>query len=242
MEADDKRSNLETWVVVNLWNFGQALKMRSKLSSDFPALETGLVAVHGLVKLMDWYSSKKDAEMPETSVQLIQAALICDTILQLKPDDPQTLVLLTRIYLYLGAGSLALETFNRLMIKNLQWETTAHYLFTRLSTIHPYEARIGQTGRELFNPHDALGSALSVFRQAPRTLEQAEGRARENGNFAQVQEVDAVTDRQDNSLNKTMMILEKRGLEMLIGDKPQPEDVDLMGKEQRSTGRCNGYS
>ena len=69
---------------------------------------------------------------------LLRAAVALDFLLSHSKHNYDALLILVRLYLFLGAGSLAVRTYLVLSIKNIQIATLSWILFTRISTTHPY--------------------------------------------------------------------------------------------------------
>lgn len=85
-------------------------------------------------------TNEDEAQAQVLGTALIRAAAILERLCRDSPHNYQALLLLVRVYLLLGAGSLALSTFSKLSVKQIQYDSVAHILFTRLSTVHPHSA------------------------------------------------------------------------------------------------------
>lgn len=69
---------------------------------------------------------------------VFQCIAILEFLLADSKHNYDALLTLVRLYMNLGAGSLAIQRHARLSIKNLQHATISWILYTRISTIHPY--------------------------------------------------------------------------------------------------------
>ena len=121
-------------------------------------------------------------------IALIRAASILEHLLHDSPYNYTALLLLTRVYLLLGAGSCALKTFSKLSVKQFQFETVAHNLYTRLATIHPHSAPpIDGAEYKDFDPQSALVQALNFYRHADITTVRQRGNGLDYGSYANVE-------------------------------------------------------
>lgn len=87
-----------------------------------------MLAVMALLRLKDF---------GERSV-VFQCIAILEFLLADSKHNYDALLTLVRLYMNLGAASLAIQRHSRLSIKNLQHATISWILYTRISTIHPY--------------------------------------------------------------------------------------------------------
>ncbi|KIV94471.1 hypothetical protein PV10_02237 [Exophiala mesophila] len=79
-------------------------------------------------------------------------------------------VLLVQLTSYLGLFSSAMDTFTKLSVKNLQYETVAHLMLTRISTLHPLPSRPSD---ERLDPMFELDIAYTALVNADRALVRA---------------------------------------------------------------------
>ena len=154
-----------------------------------------------------------------SNTALIRSAAILEHLLLDSPHNYQALLLLTRIYLLLGAGSLALKTFSKLSVKQIQYETVGHNLFTRLATIHPHAA--DPLADYELDPQDALLRALGFYRTAGvSTLRHRTG-GLHLGSFVNVQGCIDFQRRLNDSICRRMWALEvKRMKRLAVGSEP----------------------
>lgn len=151
----------------------------------------------------------------------IRAAAILERLLQDSPHNYQALLLLVRIYLRLGAGSLALSTFSKLSVKQIQFETVAHNLFTRLATIHPQSAPpIEGAEYKDFNPQSALVQALNFYRTADITTVRHRSSGLEYGSYVNIEGTIDLQKRLKNSICRRLWALEVRRIQRLVGGDP----------------------
>ena len=163
-------------------------------------------------------TGKKEVEVSTTA--LIRAGGILERLCHDSPHNYQALLLLVRVYLLLGAGSLALSTFSRLSVKQIQYDSVAHILFTRLSTVHPHSAPPVE-GAEYkdFDPLSAFVQGLNFFRNS----EVSTMRFRTAGLDEELRR------RLSNSINRRMYALDARRIQRLTGGDSMTR-YDELGK------------
>ena len=72
---------------------------------------------------------------------LLQCIVILENLLTHSPHNYDAIVLLTRVYIRLGAVSKAFELYERLDVKNIQTQTLSWMILSRISTIHPHASK-----------------------------------------------------------------------------------------------------
>jgi len=204
---------------------GRCLKAYSELhhpeqKSDESAIESQpsddlcLLAAMSLMRF-----GHEGEQIPDTA--LIRAAGILDRLLVDSPHNYQALLLLVRIYLRLGAGSLALKTFSKLSVKQFQFETVAHNLFTRIATVHPHSAPpIEGAEYKDFDPQIALMQGLNFYRNADITTIRNRSNGLDYGSYVNVEGTIDLQRRLKNSICRKMYALEVRRTQRLVGGKP----------------------
>ncbi|PYH93734.1 putative cytoskeleton organization protein [Aspergillus ellipticus CBS 707.79] len=156
---------------------------------------------------------------PDTA--LVRAAAILERLLVDSPHNYQALLLLVRIYLRLGAGSLALKTFSKLSVKQIQFETVAHNLFTRLATIHPHSAPpIDGAEYKDFNPQSAFVQALNFYKTADVTTGRNRSKGLDYGSYVNIQGTIDLQKRLRSSICRRMWALDVRRMQRLAGGDP----------------------
>ncbi|KAJ6108395.1 Cytoskeleton organization protein (Dec1) [Penicillium sp. IBT 18751x] len=166
------------------------------------------------------------ARVPDSA--LIRAAGILERLLVDSPHNYQARLLLVRIYLMLGAGSLALSTFSKLSVKQIQYESVAHNLLTRLATIHPHSAPPVE-GAEYkdFDPQAAFIQALNFYRTSEVSTLKFRTRCIAEGSFVNAEEMVQLRDRLRNSICRKMFALEVRRSQRLAGGDPMGRYDDI---------------
>ncbi|QSS56289.1 cytoskeleton organization protein [Histoplasma capsulatum var. duboisii H88] len=174
-----------------------------------------LLAVMALIRFHQTsIGSKRDAPHPA----LIQAAALIENLLLKSPHNYEALLLLVRIYLLLGAGSLALKSFHRLSLKQMQYETVAHNLFTRLASTHPHAAPPYE-GLEVkdYDPQSAMRHALNFYRNSETATKYSRNVGLEHGSYVNVAGSIDLQKSLKNSICRRMWALETRRIGRLVG-------------------------
>ncbi|PYI06608.1 hypothetical protein BO78DRAFT_343164 [Aspergillus sclerotiicarbonarius CBS 121057] len=191
-----------------------------------PSDDLCLLAAMSLIRFSGAWSSGSNEQVPDTA--LIRAAAILERLLVDSPHNYQALLLLVRIYLRLGAGSLALKTFSKLSVKQIQFETVAHNLFTRLATIHPHSAPpIEGAEYKDFNPQSAFVQALNFFRTADVTTIRNRSKGLDYGSYVNIQGTIDLQKRLKQSICRRMWALDVRRIQRLAGGDPMGRYEDM---------------
>ena len=121
---------------LKLYKSSLVLDLRLPQSDRGPADDAAILAAVALMRL--YIAGNKKA--------IFHSVLILEYLLSHSKHNYEALLILIRLYLHLGNGSLAIDRFSRLSIKNIQHASIAWVLFTRLSTIHPWAANLSPGG------------------------------------------------------------------------------------------------
>ncbi len=113
---------------LRLYKESLAFGLDLPVSDRRPGDDAALLAAMGFIRLFKL--GRKHA--------LLQCIVVLEHTLLQSKHNYDALLILVRLYVFLGAGSLAMERYSRLSIKNLQHATISWVLYTRISSIHPY--------------------------------------------------------------------------------------------------------
>lgn len=184
-----------------------------------PSDDLCLLAAMSLMRFNEAAVNGSQEQIPD--IVLIRAAGILERLIIDSPHNYQALLLLVRIYLRLGAGSLALKTFSKLSVKQFQFETVAHNLFTRLATVHPHSAPpIEGAEYKDFDPQMALMQALNFYRNADVTSIRHRSNGLDNGTYLNVEGTIDLQKRLKHSVCRRIYALEVRRIQRLVGGTP----------------------
>ncbi|KAL4873208.1 hypothetical protein BDV12DRAFT_98695 [Aspergillus spectabilis] len=184
-----------------------------------PSDDLCVLAAMGLLRFSRSWVSSKQEEIPD--VMLIRAAAILERLVVDSPHNYQALLLLVRLYLRLGAGSLALKTYSKMSVKQMQFETIAHNLFTRLATIHPHSAPpIDGAEYKDFNPQSAFVQAMVFYLSANVTSTRHRTNGLDYGSYVNVEGTIELQRRLKQSICRRMWALEVKRVQRLAGGDP----------------------
>lgn len=205
-----------------------------------PSDDLCLLAAMSLIRFSGTWHNGNQEVVPDTA--LIRAAGILERLLLDSPHNYQALLLLVRIYLCLGAGSLALKTFSKLSVKQLQYETVAHNLFTRLATIHPHSAPpIEGAESKDFSPQSAFVQALNFFRNAGFSTLRSRTGGLDHGSYVNVKGCIDLQRLLKNSICRRMWALDVRRMQRLVGGDPMSR-YDELAKDPSSLADQRDFS
>lgn len=159
-------------------------------------------------------------QVPEAAI--IRAVAILEHMLSNSPSNYEGRLVLVRAYLLLGAGSLALENFSKLSVKQVQSETVAHNLCTRLATIHPHPAPAIYERREhkALDPQATMIQSLNFYRSSDISSLKFRSRIFEDGGYVNAVNCVEYRDRTKASILRRMFALDVRRAQRLIGGDP----------------------
>ncbi|KAL4964734.1 MDM20/NAA25 family protein [Aspergillus stella-maris] len=184
-----------------------------------PSDDLCVLAAMALLRFSSSWVSRKQEEIPD--VMLIRAAALLERLVADSPHNSQALLLLVRLYLRLGAGSLALKTFSKLSVKQMQFETVAHSLFTRLATVHPHSAPpIDGAEYKDFNPQSAFVQSMIFYLSANATSSRQRWNGLEYGSYVNVEGTIELQRRLKQSICRRMYALEVKRVQRLAGGDP----------------------
>jgi N-terminal acetyltransferase B complex non-catalytic subunit len=193
--------------------------------------ECCIVAVTGLVHL----DAIENGQAPGSSQRrLIQALYLLDTLFRFIkadkeniPDNRHAKLILGILALRLGLGTFAIGVFPEVKIKDALSDSLSHYLFTRISTLHPFPAGNQWGPRNLkwdvLDPTKLLTSAINMYASASARLRPYEYDDRPNARtmmtvqYDSLLEMSAYTHSLRTSVSRVQWTLERRRIRRLRG-------------------------
>ena len=150
------------------------------VSDRRPGDDAALLAAMGLIRLYNRDKKKSYAN----NTALIRSTIILENILSHSKHNYDALLLLVRLYMYFGAGSLAIERYSRLSVKNIQHATVSWALFTHMSTIHPQPTKFPSAdgkSHTVINPLEEINQILQWYHTADASSTKSLSSMQENG-------------------------------------------------------------
>jgi len=184
----------------------QAVKhYRTSLSTAAACPEAALLGVLALLR------ASRVAKQPDISLLATILLEICRTHSE---DYYPFSVLLLQTQLNLGLVSLAMETFLRLSIKNMQWETVGHLLLMRISSLHPAQSG---TGAGSFSPAGAIDAGLTMLENADQALVRGIREGLRFGGYSNIGDNVGTRVNVGRSMNRQIYATEERKISRLLG-------------------------
>lgn len=110
-------------------------KLSLPLGSKFPPSERRPGDDAAILAVMGLFHIGSESAWRDSS--LLRGLIILEVLVAQSRCNYDALLVLVRLYVTLGMGSLAMHYYTQLSIKNIQTATMSWILFTRISTIHP---------------------------------------------------------------------------------------------------------
>lgn len=174
--ASDRRDLLRAFVknCLRLFRVSLSIGITVPVSERRPGDDAAMLAVMALVKLN---------ELGDCNV-VFQCIAILEFLLADSKHNYDALLILIRLYMKLGAGSLAIQRHSRLSIKNIQHATISWILYTRISTIHPFAPTTTSPNQTPIDSPKCLGLAID-WHQSAEDLSRANiNRMLDNGQYS----------------------------------------------------------
>ena len=127
-------------------------------SDRLPGDDAAILAAMGLIRM-----NAQKGRSPAYCNSLYKCIMVLESALSKSKHNYDILLLLVRLHTHVGTGSLAIERYAQMSVKNLQHITLPWVLFTRLSTVHPYPANISQDGGKTKVTVDPLKEMISIL-------------------------------------------------------------------------------
>jgi hypothetical protein len=163
----------------------------------------------------------------------LRAAALLERVLESSKHDASALIILTRLYILVGAPELASKTFARLNVKSVQYDTLGFHLLTRISTLHPHPYD-SSMGKPFDNPFEALSSALQVYFRSEESVPAAIKDSIERGKYYSSLGMSSLATRYNTSISKALFMIEQRRILRLVGKhdvEPGKEDFSMYSKK-----------
>jgi N-terminal acetyltransferase B complex non-catalytic subunit len=189
-----------------------------KAGNGAPPMESRPTDDFCIIAAMTIVRANQVGEIPSkvSNTALIRAAGVLEQLLIDSPHNSDAILILIRIYLLLGAGSIALKKFTTLSVKHMQYESVAHNLFTRFATIHPHSGPpIEGADYKEFDPQALFVKALDFFRGSNITIGHSLAKGLGDGTYVNLEDSIELRTRLKDSICRKMWALEIRRMQRL---------------------------
>ena len=166
---------------------------------------------------------------------LLRAVLFLEVARAQNEDMFPISVLLVECYIKLGLGSRAMDVFLKLNMKNLQYDSAAHLLLTRISTFHPHTS--ASEGLPL-DPLKTLVDGLDVLQQFDVSVPNGVRVGLTNGSYSNIMNLVEAKSFFRFSMNKWLYRIEYQRVKRLFNSYPHlvPEIPDSELHDKRDYG------
>lgn len=155
---------------------------------------------------------------------LFQAAYLLETGPSSEDAHPGK-VLLVYLETELGLHSLAMKQFASLRVREIQQETMAHSLLTRISVNHPFA--LDQRGEPSLDPYEIADNALDMFLATDKKLAGSQTMLMNQGQCDLVFELQDLRDTLERSFTRRMLILEQCRIARLTDNPFHPRTPEI---------------
>lgn len=192
---------------IRLYKQSLELGIDLPVSDRRPGDDAALLAAMGLIRLFKL--GRKRA--------LLQSIVVLEHTILYSKHNYDALLILVSLYIFLGAGSLAMERYSRLSIKNIQYATVSWLLYTRISSIHPYPATYTTNGKKqsTFDPLEDMVHASKWHTSAEVLSQKAVHAMQANGQWNMSLDALATNQAVSNGFSKFLILVESRRIARL---------------------------
>ncbi|CAD6503993.1 BgTH12-05734 [Blumeria graminis f. sp. triticale] len=193
--------------------------VQTRLPTDrHPADDLAILASVCLIKL-GLHNSDKNNECLESKKisYMLQATLLLEFTWTHSKHNFQISLLLVRLYSYLGCGSLAMRSYQRLGLKQIQLDTLSYTLFDRISSLHPHpyeHVLIGLSDKR--SPSEHIKKQQKFFRNVKQQISKNIGLSFKHESYNSIFEIKEVSDRLSSSITAISGVIEGRKISRLV--------------------------
>lgn len=191
---------------LRLYRLSLKYDLRLPVSDRLPGDDAALLAAMGLIRL---YKTRQS--YPERNNALIRSIVILEHLLLRSKHNYDALLILVRLYMFLGTGSLAMERYSRLSIKNLQHATVSWVLYNHISTIHPHPVTLPRTnsgGQTTIDPASDMAQALEWHKSASALCKKSVTSMQESGHWSMSLDALSTSKHIESGFSKLLLLAE----------------------------------
>lgn len=214
---------------IRLYKISLSINIKLPVSERRPGDDAAILAVMGLMQLLEY---------GEKSV-VLQCIATLEFLILNSPHNYDALLTLVRLYMRVGAASLAMELHSRLSIKNLQQATVSWILYTRISTIHPYAPSSTRANPTPINSSKNLSHAIDWHRSAEELNVDSISQMLDNGQYSMLFDALEIDKSVKASFSKYMFIVESHRIGRFSQFSEIEDYSELLGKRQNMNGILN---
>ena len=193
-------------------------------SDRLPGDDAALLAAMGLIRL---YKTRQD--YPEHNSALLRSVIVLEHLLLRSKHNYDALLILVRLYMFLGAGSLAMERYSRLSIKNIQHATISWVLYTHISTIHPHPVTISTDsgGQTTIDPASDMAQAFGWHQSVSGLSKESVTSMQENGEWIMSLDALSTSTHIDSGFSKLLLLVETKRIARFLSTSHEIQSVNI---------------
>ena len=209
---------------LRLYRLSLEYDLNLPVSDRLPGDDAALLAAMGLIRLF-----KARTHFPEHNNALLRSIVVLEHLLLRSKHNYDALLVLVRLYMFLGAGSLALERYSRLSIKNLQHATVSWVLYTHLSTIHPHPmtiSRMNRGGQVKIDPASDMNEALRWHKSASDLCQKSVSSMQESGQWSMSLDGLSTGTHIESGFSKLLLLVETKRIARFLSASHEVPHLD----------------
>lgn len=164
--------------------------------------DASILAVMALLKLRE-----------DDGKSLAKAAYLIEYLHAISSDNSRGTLLSLLVSQLLGCGSITISAFQQLSLREVQFDTLSHLLYSRISTFHPHSVELRSTRStddRYKDPFSGISFALQWPRKAINTTTKFMSKDLENVYYDKIIEFSAFKERIETSFTPILLQLERR--------------------------------
>lgn len=209
---------------LRLYRLSLKYDLNLPVSDRLPGDDAALLAAMGLIRL---YKTRQTH--PEHNNALLRSVVVLEHLLLRSKHNYDALLILVRLYMFLGAGSLAMERYSRLSIKNLQYVTISWVLYTHISTIHPHPVTISRNGggQTAIDPASDMAQALDWHKSASGLSKKSVTSMQENGQWSMSLDALSTSTHIESGFSKLLLLIETKRIARFLSISHDIQSLDI---------------
>lgn len=210
---------------LRLYRLSLKYDLNLPVSDRLPGDDAALLAAMGLIRLY-----KIRQLYPEHNNALLRSVVVLEHLLLRSKHNYDALLILVRLYMFLGAGSLAMERYSRLSLKTLQHATISWVLYTHISTIHPHPVIISHAnggGQTIIDPASDLAQALDWHKSASGLSKKAVTSMQENGQWSMSLDALSTSTYIGSGFSKLLLLVEAKRIARFLAVSHEIQSLDI---------------
>lgn len=195
--------------------------------------DASILAVMALLKLR------------EDGKSLVKAAYLTEYLHAISSDNSRVTLLYMLVSQLLGYGSITISAFQQLSLREVQFDTLSHLLYSRISTFHPYSVELRSTRSvddRYKDPFSGISFALQWPRKAISTTTNFMSKDLENVYFDKIIEFSAFKEKVETSFTPVLLQLERRRVARLTNRSSAIMEESLVHFDRAKSDNRDFYS